>query len=57
MENIDDTIDYRQEAGNFYNNLEKEDVETLEMQLMVYPYLLSVLRKKEEGNKDGKKDN
>ena len=57
MKNIDDTIDYRQEAGNFYNNLEKEDVETLEMQLMVYPYLLSVLRKKEEGNKDGKKDN
>ena len=57
MDNIDDTIDYRQEAGNFYNNLEKEDVETLEMQLMVYPYLLSVLRKKEEGNKDGKKDN
>lgn len=57
MENIDNTIDYRQEVGNFYRNLEKEDVETLEMQLMVYPYLLSVLRKKEEGNKDGKKDN
>ena len=48
MENIDNTIDFRHEVEEFYKRLEQEDVETLEMQLMVYPYLLSVVRGKEE---------
>lgn len=38
--------------------MEKEDTEDLEMQLMIYPYLLSEIRKKEEREyKDGEKDN
>lgn len=57
---IDETIDYKSKAAEFYNRLENEDVETLEMQLMIYPYLLSEIRRKEELEeeiKDGKKDN
>lgn len=60
LERIDGTIDYKKKASEFYDRLENEDVETLEMQLMIYPYLLSEIRKKEELEKeikDGKKDN
>ncbi len=59
MQNIDETIDYKKKILDFYTDLENEDVETLEMQLMVYPYLLSIVREKEEGKekKDGKQDN
>lgn len=45
---IDDTIDYHQKVREHYEKMEKEDIETLEMQLMVYPYLLSLVRKNEE---------
>lgn len=61
MQNIDNTIDYKKKVLEFYADLESEDVETLEMQLMVYPYLLSIMREKEESKKeekrDGKQDN
>lgn len=60
LEYIDATIDYRKKASEFYDRLENEDVETLEMQLMIYPYLLLEIRRKEELEeeiKDGKKDN
>lgn len=45
--------------SSFYNKIDNEDVETLEMQLMIYPYLLSQIREEEEKKeiKDGKKDN
>lgn len=54
---IDNSIDYDDKVREYYDNIEKEDVETLEMQLMVYPYLLSLIRKNEEDreNEDGKK--
>lgn len=48
LEAIDDTIDYKQKLTDFYDKLENEDVETLEMQLMIYPYLLSQIRENEE---------
>lgn len=57
---IDETIDYDKESAEFYDKLRNEDVETLEMQLMIYPYLLSKIRKNEENKKeikDGEKDN
>ena len=60
LEYIDKTIDYKEKSTEFYSKLDNEDVETLEMQLMIYPYLLSQIRKKEENEKeikDGKKDN
>lgn len=60
LEYIDGTVDYKKKSSEFYNKLDNEDVETLEMQLMIYPYLLSEIRKKEENEKeikDGKKDN
>lgn len=45
---INDTIDYEKEIQEYYNRIEKEDVETLELMLMIYPYLLSLVRKNEE---------
>lgn len=49
---IDDSIDYDAKVREYYDTIEKEDVETLEMQLMVYPYLLSLIRKKEENREN-----
>lgn len=58
LENIDPSIDYRRLLDELYQKMEKEDTEDLEMQLMIYPYLLSEIRKKEEREyKDGEKDN
>ncbi|OUQ47669.1 hypothetical protein B5E64_01550 [Drancourtella sp. An12] len=48
LKEIDNEIDYDNEVRKYYNRIEKEDVETLEMQLMIYPYLMSLVRKKEE---------
>lgn len=45
---IDSTINYEEKIQEYYNRIEKEDVETLEMQLMIYPYLMSLVRKNEE---------
>ncbi len=45
---INSKIDYEQKLSEFYEKLENEDVETLEMQLLVYPYLLSQIRGEEE---------
>ena len=41
LENIDPSIDYRRLLDELYQKMEKEDTEDLEMQLMIYPYLLS----------------
>ena len=48
LKKIDDSIDYVERVRDYYKKIEKEDVETLEMQLMLYPYLLSLVRKNEE---------
>lgn len=48
LKEIDDSIDYVERVRDYYKKIEKEDVETLEMQLMLYPYLLSLVRKNEE---------
>lgn len=48
LKEIDNSIDYNGEIHSYYDKIEKEDVETLEMQLMVYPYLISLIRNKEE---------
>lgn len=48
MESIEKTIDFKEKVKEYFNDIGKEDVETLEMQIMVYPYLISVLRKNEE---------
>ena len=48
LKEIDSSIDYDKEIRDYYSRIEKEDVETLEMQLMIYPYLISLIRKKEE---------
>lgn len=48
LKEIDDSIDYVEHVRDYYKKIEKEDVETLEMQLMLYPYLLSLVRKNEE---------
>lgn len=52
LKEIDDSIDYDEKIRGYFNTIEKEDVETLEMQLMVYPYLLSLIRKKEENKEN-----
>lgn len=48
LSEIDGSIDFASKAKEYFNRIENEDVETLEMQLMVYPYLISLLRNKEE---------
>lgn len=53
LKEIDDSIDYEGKVKEYFCRIEKEDVETLEMQLMIYPYLLSLVRKNEE-NKEVK---
>jgi len=45
---IDPEIDYEKEAKNYYITLEREDVQTPEMNLSIYPYLISLIREKEE---------
>jgi hypothetical protein len=52
LKEIDNSIDYDDKVKEYYGRIEKEDVETLEMQLMVYPYLLSLIRKNEEDRED-----
>lgn len=52
LKEIDDSIDYDEKIRGYFNTIEKEDVETLEMQLMVYPYLLSLIRKKKENKEN-----
>lgn len=58
LEAINPSINYRQLLSELYQRMDQEDTEDLEMQLMVYPYLLSQIRKEEEREyKDGEKDN
>ncbi len=49
LKELDNSIDYDSKVREYYRRIEKEDVETLEMQLMIYPYLMSLVRKNEEG--------
>ncbi len=46
---INAEIDYEEAVRNYYSVLEQEDVQTPEMYLAVYPYLISLIREKEEG--------
>ena len=48
LELIDPSINFKEETLKYYKDIEAEDVETLEMQLMIYPYLLSLIRNNEE---------
>lgn len=52
LKHIDNLIDYDSKVREYYDKIEKEDVETLEMQLMIYPYLLSLVRKNEESKEN-----
>lgn len=52
LKGIDNSINYDDKVKEYYNNIENEDVETLEMQLMIYPYLLSLVRQKEENKEN-----
>ncbi len=45
---IDSEIDYEGELKEYYNALEQEDVQTPEMYLSVYPFLISLIREREE---------
>lgn len=47
---INSDIDYEAEVRKYYCTLDKEDVQTSEMYLTVYPFLISIIREKEEGN-------
>lgn len=46
---INPEINYEEAVRSYYSALEEEDVQTPEMYLAVYPYLISLLREKEEG--------
>lgn len=52
LEKIDESINFREKTAEYYKKIEKEDVETLEMQLMIYPYLLTLIRNNEEGKEN-----
>lgn len=45
---IDPELDYESEVMKYYAALEQEDVQTPEMYLSLYPYLISLIRAKEE---------
>lgn len=45
---IDPEINYEEEVKNYYITLEQEDVQTPEMYLSIYPFLISLIREKEE---------
>ncbi|MBD5503163.1 MAG: hypothetical protein HDR09_05250 [Lachnospiraceae bacterium] len=48
LKGINSEIDYEEAVKNYYIALEQEDVQTLEMHLSIYPYLISLIREKEE---------
>lgn len=48
LKEIDSEIDYEKEVKEYYITLEQEDVQTPEMYLSIYPYLISLIREKEE---------
>lgn len=48
LNDINDSIDYKEEIKAYMELIEKEDVETLEMQIMLYPHLISLIRNTEE---------
>jgi len=45
---IDADIDYEAEIRRYMEHLEKQDVQTQEMYISVYPLLISLIREKEE---------
>lgn len=48
LEHIEPSIDYKEEVKKYRVSLEQEDVQTLEMELAIYPYLVSLIREREE---------
>ncbi|MDE7018773.1 MAG: hypothetical protein K2P65_14600 [Lachnospiraceae bacterium] len=48
LKGINSEINYIEEIEKYYKTLEQEDVQTLEMHLSIYPYLISRVREKEE---------
>lgn len=48
LNSINNSIDYKEEIKKYMELIEKEDVETLEMQIMLYPHLISLIRNTEE---------
>lgn len=45
---INSEIDYEEAIKTYYTVLEQEDVQTPEMYLSIYPFLISLIREKEE---------
>lgn len=48
LNSINNSIDYKEEIKKYMELIEKEDVETLEMQIMLYSHLISLIRNTEE---------
>lgn len=48
LKHIDSAIDYKDEIKRYFCKMEQEDVQTMEMQLLMYPYLISLIREREE---------
>ena len=48
LKEIDAEINYEEEIKKYYIALEQEDVQTPEMYLSIYPFLISLIRNKEE---------
>lgn len=48
LNSINNSIDYKEEIKKYMELIEKEDVETLEMQIMLYPHMISLIRNTEE---------
>lgn len=48
LKGINSEIDYEEAVKNYYIALEQEDVQTPEMYLSIYPFLISLIRENEE---------
>lgn len=48
LKGIDSNIDYEKEVEKYIEDLAQQDVQSPEMQLLIYPYLISLIREREE---------
>lgn len=48
LKNIEPEIDYEKAIEQYLSKMGQEDIQTIEMQLMMYPYLISLIREREE---------
>lgn len=48
LKQVDSSIDYEKAIQKYREEVSKMDVESLELDLMIYPYLISLIRKEEE---------